>query len=154
MVSGSKRCPKKALATDRRQRRHELSREEIPAGKIPRISPSWAKNGKIRQSWGMGGEDLRQSRAYFPRIAMCIKREKTDCKWIDEPIEKEMRIEFVPASVFQSQRVLLMLHRSSLCCKWDQQPQRILQDFEQKRRDFKSTQRAGKLNLYIMPKSL
>lgn len=29
MVSGSKRCPKKALATDRRQRRHELSREEI-----------------------------------------------------------------------------------------------------------------------------
>lgn len=77
MVSGSKRCPKKALATDRRQRRHELSREEIPAGKIPRISPSWAKNGKIRQSWGMGGEDLRQSRAYFPRIAMCIKREKT-----------------------------------------------------------------------------
>ena len=37
---------KKALATDRRQRRHELSREAtVPGGKVPRISPSWAKNG-------------------------------------------------------------------------------------------------------------
>lgn len=37
----------KALATDRRQRRHELSRETLPGGKIPRISPSWAAGQRM-----------------------------------------------------------------------------------------------------------
>lgn len=53
----------------------------------------------------------------FLELLRVSRGKKPDYKWIDEPIEKEMRIEFVPASVFQSQRVLLMLHRSSLCCK-------------------------------------